>query len=60
MLLLGSANTSEAARRHADLVIKPRAEGVALLEFHQIDAAREAGRAAAREALEQDVSVLIG
>ena len=52
MLLLGSANTSEAARRHADLVIKPRAEGVGLLEFHQLDAAREAGRAAAREALE--------
>ncbi len=52
VLLLGSANTSEAARRHADLVIKPRAEGVGLLEFHQIDAAREAGRAAAREALE--------
>ena len=52
VLLLGSANTSEAARRHADLVIKPRAEGVGLLEFHQLDAAREAGRAAAREALE--------
>ena len=52
MLLLGSSNTSEAARRHADLVIKPRAEGVSLLEFHQIDVAREAGRAAAREALE--------
>ena len=33
-------------------VIKPRAEGVGLLEFHQLDAAREAGRAAAREALE--------
>jgi NTE family protein len=58
-VLLGSANTSEAARRHADLVIKPMAEGVALLEFHQIDAAREAGRAAAREALEQDLSALL-
>ena len=52
MLLLGSANTSEAARRHADLVITPRAEGVSLLEFHQIDVARAAGRLAAREALE--------
>lgn len=52
VLLLGSANTSDAARRHADLVIKPRAEGVGLLEFTQLDAAREAGRAAAREALE--------
>ena len=51
MLLLGSANTSEAAYRHADLVISPRAPGVGLLEFHQIDEAREAGRAAARDAL---------
>jgi NTE family protein len=54
VLLLGSANTGDAARAHADLIIKPRNEGVGLLEFHQIDAAREAGRAAAREALEQD------
>jgi NTE family protein len=43
VLLLGSANTSEAARRDADLVIKPRPDGVGLLEFHQLDAAREAG-----------------
>ena len=60
MLLLGSSNTSDAARRHADMVIKPRAEGVGLLEFHQIDAAREAGRAAAREALERDAAQLFG
>jgi EmrB/QacA subfamily drug resistance transporter len=52
VLSLGSANTSEAARRHADLVIKPRAEGVGLLEFHQLDLAVEAGRVAARAALE--------
>jgi NTE family protein len=52
LLLLGSANTSEAAGDYADLVIKPRAEGVGLFEFHQLDAAREAGRAAARQALE--------
>jgi NTE family protein len=58
VLLLGSANTSDAARRHADLVIKPRAEGVGLLEFHQLDAAREAGRIAAREALEQAPAAL--
>ena len=51
VLLLGSSNTSEAADRHADLTIKPRTEGVGLLEFHQLDGAREAGRAAAREAL---------
>lgn len=57
VLLLGSTNTSDSARR-AELVIKPRAEGVGLLEFHQIDAAREAGRVAAREALEQAPEVL--
>ena len=53
LLLLGSENTSAAARQHADLVIRPRAEGVGLLEFDQLDTAREAGRAAAREALER-------
>src|SRR5215831_3265762 len=53
VLLLGSENTSEAARRHADLLIRPRPEGVGLLEFHQLDTAREAGRVAAREALER-------
>ena len=60
VLLLGSANTSDQARRHADLIIKPRAEGVGLLEFHQLDAAREAGRAAARETLETAPAGLFG
>jgi NTE family protein len=58
VLLLGSANTSEAARQHADLVITPRVEGMGLFEFHQIDAAREAGRAAARAALEENSGAL--
>jgi predicted acylesterase/phospholipase RssA len=58
VLLLGSANTSEAARRRADLVIEPRVDGIGLLEFHQIDAAREAGRAAARAALERSSGAL--
>jgi NTE family protein len=52
VLLLGSAKTSDAARRHADFVINPRNEGVGLLEFHQLDRARESGRMAALEALE--------
>ena len=60
VLLLGSANTSEAARRHADLVIRPRAAGVGLLEFHQLDAARAAGATAAREALERAPDGLLG
>jgi NTE family protein len=53
VLLLGSQNTAEAARCHADLVIRPRADGVGLLEFASLDTAREAGRIAARQALEQ-------
>jgi EmrB/QacA subfamily drug resistance transporter len=53
LLLLASSNTSGAAERHADLVINPRNEGIGLLEFHQLDRAREAGRRAAHAALEQ-------
>jgi NTE family protein len=59
VLLLGSQNTSVAARRHADLVIRPRAEGIGLLEFGQLDIAREAGRVAAREALERAPADLV-
>jgi len=59
LLLLGSEDTSQAARRHADLVIKPRAEGVGLLGFDQLDIAREAGRAAAREALKRAPAGLV-
>ncbi len=50
--LLSSANTDESARRYADMTIPVRVPGVGLLEFHQIDAAREAGRVAATAALE--------
>jgi predicted acylesterase/phospholipase RssA/CRP-like cAMP-binding protein len=60
VLLLGSANTTESARQYADLVIRPRPEGVGLLEFHQLDAAREAGRTAAAEALEHAPPILFG
>ena len=60
LLLLASSNTSQAAERHAELIVKPRAEGVGLLEFHQLDAAREAGRAAARAALSQAPRTLFG
>jgi NTE family protein len=52
VLLIGSTNTSENARRHADWTITPRSDGVGLLVFHQLDQAREAGRTAARKALE--------
>jgi len=51
--LLSSANTDESARRHADMTIAVRVSGVGLLEFHQIDEARAAGRRAALAALEE-------
>jgi predicted acylesterase/phospholipase RssA len=60
VLLLGSAKTSEAASRHADMVIRPRVEGVGLLEFHQLDAARQAGRVAAQEVLERGSTISFG
>jgi NTE family protein len=50
--LLSSANTDESARRYADLTVGVRVSGVGLLEFHQIDEARAAGRRAAVAALE--------
>ena len=59
LLLLGAQNTARAAQRHADLVIRPRAEGVGLLEFASLDTAREAGRAAARQALERAPAGLV-
>ena len=57
--LLSSANTNETAKRHADMTISVRVPGVGLLEFHQIDAAREAGRLAAAAALEDAPSWLL-
>jgi NTE family protein len=50
--LLSSANTTEAARVHADFTIEARVPSVGLFEFHQIDEARAAGRRAAANALE--------
>jgi len=60
VLLLASSNTSVAAKRYADLTITPRTDGVGLLEFHQLDRAREAGRAAVREALERAPAAILG
>ena len=51
VLQLAAADTTAAAERHADFVITAAVEGVGLLEFHQIDAARDAGRRAARAAI---------
>jgi NTE family protein len=57
--LLSSANTTAAARSHADFTIEVRVPGVGLLEFHQIDEARTAGRLAASAALETPPSWLL-
>ena len=57
--LLSSANTDESARSHADLTIPVRVDGVGLLEFHQIDVARAAGRSAALAALEDPPAWLL-
>ncbi len=57
--LLSSANTDESARQHADMTIKVPLVGVGMLEFHQIDQARAAGRAAAERALEDTPAWLL-
>jgi NTE family protein len=51
LVLMGSVDTAEAARQHADLVILPDDDGVGLFEFHMMDTMRESGRRAARRAL---------
>ncbi len=52
-LMLGSVDTAEAARLHADLLITPPNDGVGMLEFHQLDRMRASGRRAALAALER-------
>ncbi len=58
--LLSSANTDESARQHADMTIRVPVAGVGLLEFHQIDQARAAGRRAAVAALADAPAWLLG
>lgn len=50
-MMLASGNAADEAMRLADLVIRPDATGVGLLEWDQIDRMREAGRAATLAAL---------
>ena len=54
--LLSSANTDETARRLADFTVRVRVSGVGLMEFHQIDQARAAGRSACLVDLVEPVS----
>jgi predicted acylesterase/phospholipase RssA len=57
-MMMGSGLAAATTLSQADAVIRPGTRGVGLLEFHQIDQAREAGRVATREALPQIMALL--
>ena len=57
-MMMASGDAAEKAFQEADLVLRPSADGVGLLEFHQIDRMREAGREATRAALPQLAALL--
>ncbi len=57
-MMMSSAAATERSLAAADLVIKPSAAGVGLLEFHQIDRMRESGRQAARASLPSVLALL--
>jgi predicted acylesterase/phospholipase RssA len=52
-IVLGSIDSAEAARRHAQIVIAPEVQGIGLTEFGRIAEIRAQGAAAARAVLEQ-------
>jgi predicted acylesterase/phospholipase RssA len=56
-MMMASGDAAERAFEQADLVLRPSSDGVGLLEFHQIDRMRQAGREAARAALPQIVEL---
>ncbi|WP_336921941.1 MFS transporter [Aquipuribacter sp. SD81] len=57
-MMMASGDASVRAFEAADLVLRPDTRGIGLLEFHQIDRAREVGRAAVEQALPQVVALL--
>ena len=57
-MMMGSGLAAAATMAQADAVIRPSSRGVGLLEFHQIDQARESGRVATREVLPQILALL--
>jgi NTE family protein len=59
-VVLGSIDTVEAARRHADLTIVPDVQGVGIVDFAQIDEMIARGRAAARAAIADAPAALFG
>jgi NTE family protein len=52
-MMMASGNAADEAMAAADLVLRPDATGVGLLEWHQIDRMRESGRATTLAALPQ-------
>ena len=52
LITIASVDSKEAARLHADLLIVPGNDDVGVLEFHQLDRMRDAGRRAALAALD--------
>lgn len=57
-MMLASGPETDRAVAMADVVLHPDSGGVGLLEFHQIDPMREAGRVVARAALPQIAALL--
>jgi NTE family protein len=57
-LVVGSTDTVDAARRHADVVITPVVERAGLLDWHQLPEIRDVGRAAVRRLLDVDPGAL--
>lgn len=53
LITIASVDSKEAARRSADLMIVPGNDDVGVLEFHQLDRMRDAGRRAALDALDE-------
>jgi len=51
---LGSADTVAAAQAHADLLVTPAVEGAGLMDWKQLPRLRKAGRAAARQVLDEN------
>ncbi|HEY2637060.1 MAG TPA: hypothetical protein VGI54_06700, partial [Solirubrobacteraceae bacterium] len=51
-ITLGGIDPRLAGARTGALTLEPDIDGIGRLEFHQIDAARDAGRRAARRALD--------
>ena len=50
-MLVSSHKAAEESLTRADVVIRPKADAVGLLEWHEIDVVRQAGREAALAAL---------